>query len=57
MNDRKSILVIAGMALLTACSLFSMNQHQKNTPAPSQIADGTAPLPPIPKGTGNLYVV
>jgi hypothetical protein len=48
MNARKTFFVITGMALLTVSSLFSPNQHQKSTPTPSIIADGTAPLPPIP---------
>jgi hypothetical protein len=54
MNVRKSIFASLGL-LLTLGSLYSVNQHQVNTPTASQVADGGAPLPPIPKGKGTLY--
>jgi hypothetical protein len=57
MNTRKAILVIAGLAILTMCSSFSTNRHQSSAPAPRQIADGGAPLPPIPRGVASLSAV
>jgi hypothetical protein len=57
MNIRKAIFIIAGMAVLTACSLFDMNVLPRNTSTPTKIADGTGPLPPIPPGRGSLFVV
>jgi hypothetical protein len=57
MKARKAIFVIAGIAVLTACSLFDMNSLSRNTSTPTKIADGTRPLPPIPNGTGTSYRV
>jgi len=57
MNARKAILVIAGLAILTMCSSFSTNRHQSSAPEPCQIADGGAPLPPIPYGVASLSAV
>jgi hypothetical protein len=57
MKTRKAILVIAGLAILTMCSSFSANRHQSSAPAPCQIADGGAPLPPIPRGVASLSAV
>jgi hypothetical protein len=57
MNARKSIFVIVCLAVLTISSPSGMNQQQKSTPSPCKIADGGAPLPPIPHGGGNSYVV
>jgi hypothetical protein len=57
MNVRKVVLVVAGMAVLAACSLFDVNSlQQNNTPTPATIADGTRPLPPatIADGTRPL---
>jgi hypothetical protein len=51
MNARKSIFIIASVALLASSSLFSLNQHQKSTSVPSTIADGTRPMPPLADGT------
>lgn len=56
MNARKSIFVIVCLAVLTISSPLGMNQQQKSTPSPSKMADGGAPLPPIPPhGAGNSY--
>jgi len=52
MNARKSIFVIAALALLTVSSLFGIKQLQTSSPTPSQIADGTRPLPPMPPSGG-----
>lgn len=47
-NAQKAILVIAGMAVLAACSLCNVNSLQKsNGSTPATIADGTRPMPPI----------
>ena len=55
MNVRKSISVSFGL-LLTLGSLCSINRNLMETPTSSQVADGGAPLPPIPKGKGGtLY--
>jgi hypothetical protein len=51
MNARKSIFIIASVALLASSSLFSLNQHQKSTSVPSTIVDGTRPMPPLADGT------
>ena len=56
MTTRKSLFVIVGL-LLTLASLSGIYRDEMNPPAPSKVADGGAPLPPIPKGTGNFYVV
>ncbi len=46
-NAQKALLVIAGMAVLAACSLFNVNSIQKsNGSTPATIADGTRPMPP-----------
>jgi hypothetical protein len=48
-NAQRALLVIAGMAVLAACSLFSVNSLQKSNGSTSAtIADGTRPMPPIP---------
>jgi len=48
-NAQKALLVIAGMAVLAACSLFNVNSLQRSNGAtPTTIADGTRPMPPIP---------
>ena len=48
MNARRSILVVSAVALVSACSLFSMNHHQKTM---TMVADGTDPMPyPKPRG-------
>ena len=48
MNARRSILVVSAVALVSACSLFSMNHHQKTM---TIVADGTDPMPyPKPRG-------
>ena len=47
-NAQKALLVIAGMAVLAACSLFDVNSTQKSNASATIIADGTRPLPPIP---------
>jgi hypothetical protein len=55
MNVRKSVFVVVGL-LLTLGWLGTLDRHQMmTTPTPSKIADGGAPLPPIPKGTAKLY--
>jgi hypothetical protein len=54
MNVRKFIFVSLGL-ILTLGSLYSVSQHLVNTPTVCQVADGGAPLPPIPKGKGTLY--
>lgn len=47
MNARRSILVVSAVALISACSLVTMNHYQKTT----IVADGTDPMPyPKPKG-------
>lgn len=47
-NAQKALLVIAGMAVLAACSLFNMNSIQKSSgSAAATIADGTRPMPPV----------
>jgi hypothetical protein len=58
-NAQKALWVVAGMAVLAACSLFNMNSLQKsNGSAPATIADGTRPMPPIPpSGTVISYGV
>jgi len=58
-NAQKALLVIAGMAVLAACSLFNMNSLQRsNGSTPATIADGTRPMPPIPpSGTVISYGV
>ena len=57
MNVRRSVLVVVAVAFLSACSLFSLNQDQPKAGFhPAKIADGGAPLPPIPKGRGVLFV-
>lgn len=58
MNARKSILATVCLAVLTISSPFAVNQQQNSTPTPSKMADGGAPLPPIPpNGAGNSYTV
>ncbi len=57
MNVRKAAFVIASLAILTICSQSNMNRRQNSTPGPCKIADGGAPLPPIPHGVASLYVV
>ena len=48
MNARRSILVVSAVALVSACSLFSMNHQQKTM---TMVADGTDPMPyPKPRG-------
>ena len=48
MNARRFILVVSALALVSACSLFSMNHHQKTM---TIVADGTDPMPyPKPRG-------
>jgi hypothetical protein len=48
MNARRSILVVSAVALVSACSLFSLNHHQKTM---TIVADGTDPMPyPKPRG-------
>jgi len=48
MNARRSILVVSAVALISACSLFSMNHYQKTM---TIVADGTDPMPyPKPRG-------
>ncbi len=48
MNARRSILVVSAVALVSACSLFSMNHNQKTM---TMVADGTDPMPyPKPRG-------
>jgi hypothetical protein len=54
MNVRNSIFVSFGL-LLTLGSLCTINRNPVDTPTASQVADGGAPLPPIPKGAGTLY--
>lgn len=58
-NAQKALLVIAGMAVLAACSLFNMSSLQNsNGSTPATIADGTRPMPPIPpSGTVISYGV
>jgi hypothetical protein len=58
-NAQKALLVIAGMAVLAACSLFHTNSLQNsNGSTPATIADGTRPMPPIPpSGTLISYLV
>jgi hypothetical protein len=47
MNALRSILVVSAVALVSACSLLSMNHQQKTT----IVADGTDPMPyPKPRG-------
>jgi hypothetical protein len=53
MNVRRSIFAMVGL-LLTLGSLVNIEEHPVK-PAPSKVADGGAPLPPIPKGKGALY--
>ncbi len=57
MNVRKAAFVIASLAILTICSQSNMNRRQNSTPGPCKIADGGAPLPPIPYGVASPYVV
>ena len=59
MKARKSFVVTVFLAVLTLCFAFGANQHQKSTSSsPSKMADGGAPLPPIPpNGDGNSYTV
>jgi hypothetical protein len=48
MNARRSILVVSAVALVSACSLFSINHHQTTL---TMVADGTDPMPyPKPRG-------
>ena len=47
MKMHKSVLLVA-VALLLAVSMPGLHQKPKNTPEPTKIADGGAPLPPIP---------
>jgi len=47
-NIQKALLVIAGLAVLAACSLFDVNSIQKSNGSATTVADGTRPLPPIP---------
>jgi len=48
MNARRSILVVSAVALVSACSLFSMNHNQKTM---TMVADGTDPMTyPKPRG-------
>ena len=62
MNTRKAILAVTGLAILTMFSSFGTDRHQSSAPAPCQIAacliaDGGAPLPPIPRGRAILFAV
>lgn len=48
MKTHKSVLLVTAVTLLVALSMTGLHQKPRNTYEPTKIADGGAPLPPIP---------
>ena len=48
MKMHKSVLLVTAVTLLVALSMPCLRQKPKNTSEPTKMADGGAPLPPIP---------